>query len=108
MSKRYISPVFNEYLTTDAEDIDDFIQTYVNMAAMLIDWKKAGIQLDTSSAVNNDCAFFYTEDPEVAETFHFDTEECPDCGQHRFECGCRKVCDKCKSGGSCSGDNNLN
>jgi len=63
---RYISTWRNKWITANAGSIDDFINTFKNLAKMFKEWKEMGINLHPGSSTGNDYAEFYTDDMDMA------------------------------------------
>ncbi len=68
---KYISTWRNKWITAHASSIDDFIQTYEDLAKMFKEWKAMGIKLYPGCPTGEDYAEFYTEDMDVAIKANF-------------------------------------
>jgi len=58
-----------KWITADAQSIDDFINTYENLAEMMRRWKEKGIKIDSDIDVilGDDYTWFCTYDENVAK-----------------------------------------
>lgn len=63
---KYVSTWRNKWITANANSIDDFIQTFENLAKMFKEWKVMGIKLYPGCSTGDDYAEFFTEDMDVA------------------------------------------
>jgi len=63
---KYVSTWRNKWITANAGSIDDFIQTFEELAPLFKAWKAMGIKLYPGCSTGDDYAEFYTEDMDVA------------------------------------------
>lgn len=68
---RYVSSWRNKWITSHASSIDDFIETFENLAEIFKEWKEMGIKLNPDSGIGDDYAEFYTDNMDVAIKAHF-------------------------------------
>jgi hypothetical protein len=85
----------NKWITSEAKTIDDFIETYQDLAAMFSEWKEKGIVLNPESGISDDYAEFTTEDPKVADEFGFIEDLWEDCECEDCECEDIQSCEGC-------------
>jgi hypothetical protein len=72
--KRYETLWRNKWLTSEAKSIDDMIASLRAAADELDAMRKAGVTLEDSGGVGDDCATLVTTDPEVAKKFGMEEE----------------------------------
>ena len=76
---RYVLTWRNKWIMSQANSIDDFIDTFESLAKMLKEWKEMEIKLDPDSSIGDDYAEFYTNDMDAAIkagfTVYIDDEE---------------------------------
>ena len=63
---RYFSTWQNNWITTHASSIENFVQTFEDLAKMFKEWIEMGIKLHPDSSTGEDYAEFYTEDMKMA------------------------------------------
>ncbi|NHJ19523.1 MAG: hypothetical protein EAX91_01175 [Candidatus Lokiarchaeota archaeon] len=56
----------NKWITAHATSIDDFIETFENLAKEFRRWKELGIKLYTDRGIGDDYASFITDDMDIA------------------------------------------
>lgn len=61
----------NKWITSNAETIDDMIEGHKHFLNELIEFKKAGLEIDPCSDVSGDYIWFYTNDKELADSLGF-------------------------------------
>lgn len=70
---QYSLTLRNKFLTVDAENITDMIESLQSHVNFLKELRDAGIELEHGQ--EDDYATFYTEDKEIADRFGFNLEE---------------------------------
>lgn len=65
----------NKWITSEAETIDDFIETYEGLLAMFKEWRDKGVLLDLESGIGDDYATFYTDNKDLADELGFEEWE---------------------------------
>jgi len=73
MSDLYYQIWRNKFLTTDAQTIDDMIESLASALTRLREMRDRGVILD--GGASDDYAYLVTTDVKVAERFSFDLEE---------------------------------
>jgi hypothetical protein len=68
----------NKWLTANAKTLDDMIVILRAAADELQAMRDAGVWLEDNGSQEDDYAFLYTTDPQVAEKFGFQLEEFED------------------------------
>lgn len=61
--------------TKEIKNIDGFIEIFENLTQILKNWKEEGIVLGPNSKIDDDCATFYTINPEMAKQERFKQED---------------------------------
>ncbi len=68
---RYEQVWRNKWLTANAETLDDMIEIMQSAVDELEAMRDAGVWLENNGSQQDDYAFLYTNDPQVAEKFGF-------------------------------------